>query len=74
MFLLAKGVEVVETDHDFFDISATGKEFIDNGGKMLACGTCLKIREQEEIEICYVSTMSDRLSMIEECDRLLSFG
>ncbi len=74
MFLLASGVEVVEMNHHIFDIPTKIKDFIDNGGRMLACGTCLNIRRQKEIEICVVSTMKDLLSMIEESDRLLSFG
>lgn len=74
MFLLADGVEVVETNHHIFDISTKIKEFIDNGGRMFACGTCLNLREQKEIELCPVSTMNDLLSIIEESDRLLSFG
>jgi uncharacterized protein involved in oxidation of intracellular sulfur len=47
--------------------------FIGNKGELLACGTCLKAR-QKESEVCPISTMKDLLKLIEESDKLLTFG
>jgi len=48
-------------------------KFLKNNGIVLACGVCLKIREKE-IGICPVSAMEDMLNLVEESDKVLTFG
>ena len=72
-FLLAKGVESQALDTDQFKVTEQMRAFVDNGGKILACGTCLKIRESEGLEMCPLSTMSDLYQMVKESDRILTF-
>jgi len=43
------------------------------GGKILACGTCLKIRGTDQTELCPLSSMKDMHAIITESDRLLTF-
>ena len=43
------------------------------GGKVLACGTCLKLRQSEGTEICPLSTMNDLYQLVNECDKVLTF-
>ena len=74
IFLLGKGVEIENVKDDKFPLlDGSIKKFIKNNGIILACGTCLKIREKE-IGICPVSAMEDMLKIIEESDKVVSFG
>ena len=47
--------------------------FLENKGKILACGTCLKSRKKEGSNVCPISTMKDLLKMVEESDKVLTF-
>jgi uncharacterized protein involved in oxidation of intracellular sulfur len=73
VFLLAKGVECESLDTDKFQVSEQMRFFTENGGKILACGTCLKIRQSEGSEMCPLSTMKDLHQMVEESDRVVTF-
>ena len=74
VFLLGKGVEVESVrDTKFPLLEGSIKKFVKNSGIILACGTCLKIRGKE-IGICPVSTMENMLKIVEESDRVLTFG
>lgn len=72
VFLLAKGVECEKLVEDKFNVLEQMQLFVDNGGEILACGTCLKIRNSEGSELCPVSTMKDLYEMIKESDKLIS--
>ena len=73
VFLLGKGVEVESLDRDKFDITGQIHSFSDIGGAILACGTCLKLRQSEELGICPISTMQDLYTLIHDSDKVLSF-
>ena len=74
VFLLGKGVEIEDAKDDRFPlIQGAIKKFIKNNGVILACGTCLQIRKKE-ISICPVSAMGDMLKIVEEADKVLTFG
>ncbi len=73
VFLLAKGVEAESLDTSQFKITEQMKNFVEGGGELLACGTCLKIRQKAESELCPLSTMKDLYELIVNCDRLLTF-
>ena len=75
IFLLSEGVElerIPDTDH--LDISKKVKDFTDLGGQILACGSCLESRSQSGGAACSVSTMVDLLHLVEESDKVLTFG
>ena len=73
VFLLAKGVECESLRHDKFSVSEQMQKFVDAGGRILACGTCLKIRNQEGSGLCPLSTMKDLYDLIRESDKVISF-
>ena len=74
VFLLGKGVEIEDVKDDRFPLlQGAIKKFIKNNGIVLACGTCLKMREKE-IGICPVSAMGAMLKIVEESDKVLTFG
>lgn len=72
VFLLAKGVEAESLDNDKFKVSQQIQEFVDSGGQILACGTCLKIRNSDGSEMCPLSTMNDLYQLIKESDKVIS--
>jgi len=73
VFLLAKGVECESLDTEKFKVTEQMKEFVDQGGKIFACGTCLKIRQSEGSEMCPLSTMKNLYEIIKESDKIVSF-
>ena len=72
VFLLAKGVECEKLVDDKFNVLEQMRLFVDNGGKILACGTCLKIRNSEGSELCPLSTMKDLYEIIRDSDKVIS--
>ncbi len=73
-FLINRGVQVEGIKDEAYDVEGQIDAFIAGGGKILACGTCLKSRGKAGTPICSVSTMKDLLKMVEESERILTFG
>jgi len=73
IFLLAKGVEAESIDTEKFKIAEQMKSFVGNGGKIFACGSCLKIRHSKGSETCPLSTMKDLYSIIKDSDKIVTF-
>lgn len=71
-FLLAKGVECEKLVNDKFNVPEQMQLFVDEGGEILACGTCLKIRNSEGSDLCPISTMKDLYEMIRDSDKIIS--
>ncbi len=72
VFLLGKGVEAEKITHEKFNVREQMEKFAENGGRILACGTCLRIRNVEA-EICPISTMNDLYEIVKDSDKLLTF-
>ncbi len=73
VFLMAKGVECESLDTAQFKVTEQMQAFVDGGGKILACGTCLKLRHSEGSELCPLSTMKDLYDLVKESDKVVSF-
>lgn len=73
VFLLAKGVECKSIDTDKFKVTEQLYSFVNSGGKIFACGTCLKIRQSEGSKLCPLSTMKDLYEIVKESDKLVTF-
>ena len=73
IFLVAKGVEYENLSNEKFDILKLAKEFLDKNGLILACGTCLKLRQKPGTELCPISTMKDLHNLVKEYDKILTF-
>ena len=74
VFLMNKGVEIEDIKNKKYDIKGQINIFIKNKGKILACGTCLNLRHKKSSSICSVSTMEELLKLVEESDKILTFG
>jgi len=73
VFLLGKGVEAQKISSKDFDVTGQMDDFAASGGKILACGTCLRLRNQEGTKLCPVSSLSDLYAIIKRSDKILTF-
>ena len=73
LFLMSAGVEAESITHEKFNVSRQLHDFADNNGTILACGTCIKGRNQAESEVCPISTMVDCLNMVIWADKVVTF-
>ncbi len=72
-FLLAQGVECRGLDNEKFKVTEAMDQFIAAGGRIQACGTCLKLRESADTGVCATSTMQDLYRIARDSDKLQTF-
>ncbi len=73
VFLVGKSVEYPEKSTTKFPAKNEAEKFVAAGGSILACGTCLKLRNNPGSKICPISSMKDLHAVIRESDRVVSF-
>lgn len=73
LFLMSAGVEIESIIDGKFNAKLQLDEFAKKGGIVMACGTCIKSRNQSESEICPISTMIDCVQMVEWADKIVTF-
>jgi sulfur relay (sulfurtransferase) complex TusBCD TusD component (DsrE family) len=73
VFLIGKGVEYEEIEHEKFNVKEQVEKFLDNKGEIFACGSCIKSRKKEGSPVCPLSTMQDLMTIVEESDKIVSF-
>lgn len=72
IFLSGRGVEIDKIEDPRFNVREEAENFLAAGGKFLACGTCLKIRNSKGSEICPLSTLKDHYEIVRDSDRLIT--
>jgi len=73
VFLMGKAVEIEGIPPTPFDVKTQAKAFLEAGGEILACGTCLKLRGSEGGELCPLSTLKDVYELTRDSDKVLTF-
>ena len=73
IFLIGKGVEYQQTSAGKFNSVEQAEKFLGSGGNILACGTCIKSRDQQASQMCPVSSMKDLYDIVKESDRVVTF-
>jgi len=73
LFLTGKGVEYQKISTEKFNTIEQAEKLLQGGGKIFACGTCIKSREQEGAEMCPINTMKDMYEIIKESDKVVTF-
>ncbi|MEK6727177.1 MAG: DsrE family protein [Candidatus Omnitrophota bacterium] len=73
VFLTGKGVEYQKKSTEKFNTVEQAEKLLPAGGKILACGTCVKSRNQEGTETCPINTMKDMYEIIKESDKVVTF-
>ncbi len=74
VFLINKGVEIEDIKDENHNVQEQTGLFLQNKGQIFTCGTCLKARQKQGSTVCPVSTMKDLLKIVEESDKILTFG
>ncbi|KJS87179.1 MAG: hypothetical protein JM58_05075 [Peptococcaceae bacterium BICA1-8] len=73
VFLMSDGVEIVNLTHETFDVASQVSTFHELEGQILACGTCLKMRNLGGIEVCPIGKMINCVEMVEWADKVVTF-
>jgi len=73
VFFMGKGVEYQKVSTDKFNTVEQAEKFMQSSGKIYACGSCIKSREQESSEMCPISTMKDMYEIVKEGDKVVTF-
>ncbi len=73
VFLMGEAVECEGLIHEKYNVDEQLKAFINVGGEILACGTCLKSRLLNETEACPISTMIDCVELVIWADKTVTF-
>lgn len=73
VFLLGKGVEVEKLTEQSKDVKEQIDIFLQEGGKILGCGTCLQSRNSNEPKVCKFSSMADLYELIRKSKVVLTF-
>ena len=73
IFFMGKGVEYQKISTDKFNTVEQAEKLIQSGGKIYACGNCIKSREQEGSDMCPISTMKDMYDIVKESDKIVTF-
>lgn len=73
VFFMGKGVEYESISTEKFNTVEQAAKVIKSGGKVFACGTCIKSRNKEGSEMCPISTMKDMYEIVKESDKVVTF-
>jgi len=73
IFFMGKGVEYQKVSTEKFNTVEQADKFLKSGGKIYACGSCIKSREQESSEICPISTLKDMYEIVKESEKVVTF-
>lgn len=73
VFLMGEAVECEHMTHEKYDVAGQLKAFVEAGGMILACGTCLQSRQLKGTDVCPLSTMVDCVKMVEWADKVITF-
>jgi len=73
VFLMGEGVECEGIVQEPFNVKEQMNAFVEQDGKILACGTCLQLRHLEGTATCPISTMADCVEMVAWADKTVSF-
>ena len=73
IFLLGKGVELDNLVKTNSDLKEQADKFLDSGGAILGCGTCLRSRKNNEPQVCKMSSLKDLYEIIRKNRTVLTF-
>ncbi len=73
VFFMGRGVEYQKISTEKLNTVEQAQNLVNAGGKIYACGTCIKSREQEDSALCPISTMKDMYDIVKESDKVVTF-
>ena len=73
VFLLGKGVELDNLVKSDKNIKEQTDSFLNSGGTILGCGTCLRSRNNNEPQVCKLSSLSDLYGIVRKNKIVMTF-
>jgi sulfur relay (sulfurtransferase) complex TusBCD TusD component (DsrE family) len=73
VFLIGKGVDLDKIDDKSLNVKGLAEEYQNAGGKIMACGTCLRMRNSTGSKLCPMSNMKTFYDIVRESDKVVSF-
>ncbi len=73
IFLLGKGVELENLVKADKNVKEQADKFLNSGGFILGCGTCLESRNSNEPQVCKFSSMNDLYDMVHANSIVMTF-
>jgi sulfur relay (sulfurtransferase) complex TusBCD TusD component (DsrE family) len=73
LFLMGEAVECQGLTHEKYNVDEQLNNFVNAGGEILACGTCLKSRQLDSTDACPISTMVDCVNLVVWADKTVTF-
>ncbi len=73
VFLVGKAVDYEDKGTEHFPAKIEAEKFALAGGAILACGTCLKLRNKPGDNLCPMSSLKDLYALVKESDKVVSF-
>ncbi len=73
LFLIGKGLDGFEAKSETYELEPLKDKYFDNGGQIIACGTCAAQRKTEEIALCTIASISDLYYIIKKSKKVISF-
>ena len=73
VFLMGEAVECEGLTHEKYNVDEQLKNYVNLGGEILACGTCLKSRQLDSTDSCPISTMIDCVNVVVWADKTVTF-
>lgn len=73
LFLMGEAIEYKGLTHEKYNVDEQLKAFLNVGGEIPACGTCLKSKQLNETDACPISTMIDCVDLVACADKTVTF-
>lgn len=73
VFLISRGVETEHIENETFNVVEEIHNFLDAGGQITVCGTCLAKRKWDMARFGKVGTLAKLHEMITQNDRIINF-
>lgn len=74
VFLMGEAVECEGLTNEKYNVDEQLRNYVNEGGEILACGTCIKSHHLENsLEVCPISTMVDCVNVVVWADKTVTF-
>ena len=74
LFLLGEAVEYENASSDRFNIKQQVDTLLQSDkAEIIACGTCMKLRQQQSTQACPLGGLEDFYSLVATSDKVLTF-
>lgn len=73
IFLLGKGVELENLAKSDTNVKEQTNKFLESGGLILGCGTCLKSRNNTDPQVCKFSSLKDLYEIVRKNKIVMTF-